>query len=360
MSWLAPLAGVIVLLTLLWDVYPTVFVPRGPAGPVSRRLYASAWDGWRRIADQLPAESRRHRLSLLGPLLVPLIVLTWACILIVGYALIYYPWAGAFIASPSELEEFPAWAKALYYSGYSATTLGVGDVVPRGMALRFVSVLEAAHGFMLFSVAITYLLSIYSALNRSTALALEISRFLGRDEGQEPADLLIAMASSGAERDVVEWMARTSSSLASVVQWEGQYPLLHYFHIPDDDRALLVALTDLLEVVTLARSLLCPNHFPALSEGPVTTSLERLARRHLTAGAGRFGRDDRGTGGLERERRRRYAEARRRLEAAGVPLREDGQAWRAYERLRPGWDVADEGVRTHFGYSEIRRRGPAR
>ncbi len=175
MSWLAAIAGVIVLLTLVWDVYSTVFVPHGPAGPVSRRLYASAWSGWRRVAGRLPPESRRHRLSLLGPLLVPLTVLTWFSMLVVGYALIYYPWAEAFLVSPPEVGKFPSWAKALYFSGYSATTLGVGDVVPRGVVLRFVSVLEAAHGFMLFSVAVTYLLSIYTVLNRATALAVSDS-----------------------------------------------------------------------------------------------------------------------------------------------------------------------------------------
>ncbi len=352
MTWLAPVGGVIVLLSLVWDVYSTVFVPHGPAGPVSRRLYASAWGGWRRVAGRLPPESRRHRLSLLGPLLVPLSILTWFSMLVVGYALIYYPWAGVFLVSPPELGKFPSWAKALYYSGYSATTLGVGDVVPRGVVLRFVSVLEAAHGFMLFSVAVTYLLSIYTALNRSTALALEISRFLGRDEGKEPADVLIAMARSGAECEVRDWTARTSPSLASVVQWEQQYPLLHYFHIPDDDRALPVALADLLEIVTLCRSLLSPAHFPALSEGPVAASLERLARHHLADGAGDLGESPPDTGILERERRRRYLEARHRLEAAGVPVREERDAWPAYERLRAGWDAQNRVVRAHFGYPE--------
>ncbi len=352
MTWLAPFVGVIILLALLHEVYSTVFVPRGGAGPVSRRLYAGAWHGWRRVASALPSRRRRRWLSLLGPLLVPLTVVAWFSILIAGYALIYYPWAGSFVASPSVLGSVPSWAKALYYSGYSATTLGVGDVVPRGMALRFVSVLEAAHGFVLFTVAVAYLLSIYSALNRSTALALEISRFVGRAEGKEPADALIAMAHSGAEPDVREWMARTFSILASAIQSERQYPLLHYFHIPDDDRAPPVALADLLEVVTLSRSLLSPtHHFPALSGGPASAALERLARHHLVEGAGNFGRPTPDSNALGQERRRSYLEARKRLQAADVPLRDDEQAWPAYEQLRSGWDAADGRVRAHFGYT---------
>ncbi len=166
-----------------------------------------------------------------------------------GYALLYYPWAETFLISPAETGVLPAWLKVLYRSGYSATTLGIGDVVPHSGALRLVAVSEAAHGFMLFSVGITYLLSIYAALNRTTALALEISRFVGRGDGGDPVDLLIATACAGAERDIRDWLVRTTSSLARVVQAEAQYPLLHYFHVPDDDRALVVALADLLEVV---------------------------------------------------------------------------------------------------------------
>lgn len=43
MTWLPPFVGAILLLTLVGDVYATVFVPRGSAGPLSRRLYAASW-----------------------------------------------------------------------------------------------------------------------------------------------------------------------------------------------------------------------------------------------------------------------------------------------------------------------------
>jgi len=146
--------------------------------------------------------------------------MVWGSFLFMGYALFYYPWAGTLLVSPAETGGLPAWLKALYYSGYSATTLGIGDVVPHSGALRLVAVLEAAHGFILFSVGVTYLLSIYTALNRTTALALEISRFVGRGDGGDPVGLLIAMTHAGAERDICDWLARTASSLARVVQTE--------------------------------------------------------------------------------------------------------------------------------------------
>lgn len=356
MTGLFPLVGAILLLMLVVDVYMTVFIPRGPAGPISRRLYAVSWAGWRRLGDLLPQGRRRHWLALVGPLLVPLTVMVWAALLVMGYALVYYPWAGAFLVSPAETGELPAWLKALYYSGYSATTLGIGDVVPQGGPLRLVAVLEAAHGFLLFSVGITYLLSIYAALNRTTALALEISRFVGRGDGGDPVDLLIATACAGAEQDIRDWLARTTSHLAHVVQTEAQYPLLHYFHVPEDDRALPVALADLLEVVTLGRTLLSPADFSALAGGPASVAIERLAHHHLRQGADQLGRRAPDAQALEQERRESYLNARARLEAAGVPVQEDGQAWAAYAALRAEWDAADQCVRAHFAYPESRER----
>lgn len=326
MTWLASLVGAIVLLTLLGDVYATVFVPRGRAGPVSRRLYAVSWEGWRWLGHGLPPNRRRRWLALLGPLLVPLTVVVWGSLLILGYALIYAPWAATFRVSPVETGGLPGWTKALYYSAYAATTLGVGDVLPHGAALRLVAVVEAAHGFMLFSVAVTYLLSIYAALNRATALALEISRFVGRGDGGDPVDLLIAMTRAGAESEIRDWLARIAPGLASVAQTEGQYPLLPYFHVPDDARALPVALADLLEVVTLCGALLSPVQFPTLADGPTRAAVERTARHHLRHGADRLAARTPDVRALERERRARYLDARDRLEAAGVPVREDGQA----------------------------------
>ncbi|MDP9311454.1 MAG: ion channel [Chloroflexota bacterium] len=352
MIWLAPILGVALLLTLLRDVYSTVLVPRGQAGPVTRGLYAGTWSAWRWFGDRLHGQQRRRWLSLLGPLLVPLTVVMWVTMLVASYALIYYPWAGGFTVSSSGNQALSAWTKALYVSGYSATTLGVGDVVPDGVVLRLLIVLEAGHGFILFSLAVTYLLSIYTALNRSTALALEISQFVGRAAGKHPADVLITMARSGTERDVLDWLARTASIMASVAQSEGQYPLLRYFHVPDDDRALPVVLTDLLEIATLARSVLSPAHFPAMAEGPVSPMLERLIQHHLHEGVRKLGPDATDGTVLERERRESYQAARQQLEAAGVAVRAEPEAWPAYARLRAGWDTKNRRIRTRFGYPE--------
>ncbi len=187
-------------------------------------------------------------------------------------------------------------------------------------------------------------------------MALEISRFVGRGDGADPVDLLITMARAGAERDIRDWLARTASSLTGVVQTEGQYPLLYYFHVPDDDRALTIAVADLLEVATLGRALLLPPDFPALTQGPASAASERIARHHLRQGADQLDPRTPDAQALEQERRKSYLDARVWLEATSVPVQENEQAWAAYAALHSEWDAADRLVRAHFGYPESCQR----
>jgi hypothetical protein len=105
--------------------------------------------------------------------------------------------------------------------------------------------------------------------------------------------------------------------------------------------------------VVLARSLLLPAHFPLLSCGSFGAAIERTARRHFDEGARMFGSEPTDDSETKRERRRSYLSARKRLETAGVRLREDAQAWSAYARLRASWDYQNRSIRVHFGYPEL-------
>lgn len=59
-----------------------------------------------------------------------------------------------------------------YYSGYSLTTLGTGDIVPKTATYRLLTVLEAVLGFSTFTRTLTYFLSVYSALRQRNVFAL--------------------------------------------------------------------------------------------------------------------------------------------------------------------------------------------
>jgi hypothetical protein len=184
---LAVLAGLVLLAVLVVDVFGTVFVPRGGAGFVTGRLYRLIWGGWTRAAGRA-GRHRRSVLPLAGPVLLPLTVAVWVAELVAGFALVYLPVLEQF--SVPQPGAAGTWATSVYVSAYSATTLGVGDIYASTTWLRLLITLEAGLGFALFSISITYVLSVYGALLRATALALQIATFIGRQAGDDAIDVV--------------------------------------------------------------------------------------------------------------------------------------------------------------------------
>ncbi len=266
MEVLAVVAGLVLLGLLIVDVFGTVFVPRGGAGVLASRLYRIVWAGWSWAADR-SGRHRRRVLALAGPVLLPLTVVLWVLILVSAFALVYLP-SAAQLSVPAGGPAASGPVAALYVSAYAATTLGVGDIYATTPLLRLLITLEAGLGFALFSISITYVLSVYNALLRATALALRISGFIGRQAGEDAVDVVCRSVRARSEEQTLDWLRGTVSELATTNQAQAQYPLIAYFHIPRNDRALPMALADLLRLVTVLRALPGPSAFPALTSGP--------------------------------------------------------------------------------------------
>ena len=347
--WIAPVTGILLNLALMRDVYSTVFVPRGRAGPLMRRVYGYVWWGAQRLVGPVRHKRARQRLSAIGPLLVALTFLIWGILLIVSYTLIYYPWSGRF--APADIAgPLPEWVTALYYSGYAATTLGVGDVYPQSAALRLVAVLEAAQGFGLFSVSVTYLLSIYGALSNGNATALEIARFVRAGRHVDgPLGVLVAARETG-ETELVQWLQAMLPRLSSLIVAQGQYPLLHYFHSADDRRAFPLAVGDLLAVVTIARTVLCPDSFPSLANGPTVDTALDTARGAVMTTLDSVDARAAASARVERERSESFRIAYSRLDSVGLPLRDQQEARERYLSCRSTWDEPLARMRAWFSY----------
>jgi hypothetical protein len=111
-----------------------------------------------------------------------LTVLVWVVLLVVAFALIYHPWINSFLVSPGSLRVH--WLEALYYSGYTAATLGFGDLVPDHELLRLLAPLEAFLGFAVLSASITYLSSVFRELVSMHTLATNIAGYFGAGDDQ--------------------------------------------------------------------------------------------------------------------------------------------------------------------------------
>ncbi len=165
-SVMSVLGGVLVA-TALWDVFHTLWNPSGQ-GPVSRLTMRAVW--WMSRHDGAGA----RRLS--GPTAMVLVIASWAALVAVGWALIYWPHVpDEFTYSPGLApEERSDFLDALYLSVVVVATLGLGDIVPAAPVLRLLVPLEALLGFALLTAAVSWVLQIYPALTRRRALALKL------------------------------------------------------------------------------------------------------------------------------------------------------------------------------------------
>jgi hypothetical protein len=228
MTILATLFGAGLVLVALRDIFQQLFRPDG-SGSLSRWLMRAIWGGFRRLGA-------RHRalLPLAGPAVLLAIMSNWVLLLVVGWALVFWPHLPErfLLASGLDPSEGYGFAEALYLSLVNLTTLGYGDITPVASWLRLVVTLEALVGFGLLTAAISWVLSIYPVLSRRRALAQEVS-LLGRAERETGLD---------ATRTSPEAAGRALGSLTSgLISARGdllQFPVTYYFYDSDERSSL--------------------------------------------------------------------------------------------------------------------------
>lgn len=325
--------GTILVLLALVDVFYTVLLPGSGRGPVRRRL---AWlvRGAFRRTRHLPPRLRRRVLAYAGPTEITASLLSWFSLLLVGWAAIYRPaLGGAVTAAQGPTDR--SWGTALYFSGYDLTTLGLGDLIATTPAYRVLVVAEAATGFMSFTLAISYFISVYSTLTRRNTFAMALhDRSSGTGCGSEVVRALWNEGPVVAALHLTEMAA----GLRDVLETHRAYPVLRSFHYQREYDALPQMLLTCWETITLLRTSvdLGAHDRPELTGG----SLDELeaAAAHMTISLGGSGRDRSTDPGPSRLRRWRehHAEMLGRMASGGVPVRT--RSVQSYLDARAGWD----------------------
>lgn len=162
---LAPAGGVLFVAFALRDVFHTLFHPGGHGG-LAGALCRGTW--W--LADRMGERPR----SLAGPSAVVLTITVWLGLLVLGFALALLPLVPQDLTYAKGSPQGPAFLDALYLSGISVSTLGLGDVAVQEPALRWLAPAEALLGFGVITAAITWITQLYPALSRRRSLALDV------------------------------------------------------------------------------------------------------------------------------------------------------------------------------------------
>jgi hypothetical protein len=262
---LLTIAGAALLALVFYDIYATILRATKQAGPFSTFLNRGLW----RIATSLTQpldRRRRHRmLSTIGPLLMPLLIAFFILMLLTGFALIYLPRMetefkidGAAYGS-SILQAF-------YFSGVTFLTIGYGDILPVSSVTRIIALIEGASGIAIISLSITYLLTVYRALERKRAVALKF--YHQARQGADISGFISSHFARGQFHSLTESLREATHDLQELLESHLEHPVIHYFHPPEVYKGFPRALFVVLETVAILNAHLDEKEYVEVGDHP--------------------------------------------------------------------------------------------
>lgn len=193
MLWTVVGAGLILL--MLVDVFYTLLYPHG-SGPVCRTIMRGCW--------LLSRPSRGGASPIAAPVAMAAVIVAWASMAVIGWALLYLPHLPEGFVYGSGIPQQGDFIEAVYISMVNLSTVGFGEVVAGDPLLRLISASQAVTGFGLLTATVSWILQMYPALNRRRALAHQLNLFreaagpggVSSTNPRHAAGLLESMASS--------------------------------------------------------------------------------------------------------------------------------------------------------------------
>lgn len=353
MSLLVQAIGIALVLVTLTDIFLTVLKVRGGAGFLSTWLNRGTWSLFRTSVSVIPTGKDRI-LSYAGPTLLVSIAVAWTSLLLLGFSLIVWPALGTGIRASSGTTP-TGFAAALYYSAYSLTTLGTGDLVPQTGFYRLLMVFTAAVGFSVLTLTITYFMSVYTALLRRNTFALSLHhRASSTGNG---AELLAGLTAGGNVGAAQQELSTVMQEVANLYESHQFYPVLHYFRFPQVHYALARVMFLVMDVTSLASTALSKEAHRQLVMSSAVRGLQGSGQRLLEEMATTF----LGEGQPEQDRaldadkvarwREHYHHARERLVREGLTVAAAATGEEAYVALRRQWQPFVDAFAEQMAYT---------
>lgn len=292
--------GIASLIFVVVDVvWTTLFLAGG--GPMTSRLSNSIWQ---RLLERHHARADYQLPNAAGLWIILFNIAVWFLLIWVSWTLIFNMSAGAVVATSSG-DPADFWARA-YFTGFTLITLGVGDYRPVGALWQMATILAAANGFFLVTLAITYLLPLIQAVVQKRQTAAWISSL-----GQTPEEIVLGAWTGSDFGRLGDHLVSLTPRLMELGQSHLAYPVLHCFHSGERETAVAPSIAALDEAVSILRHGVAIHIRP---DGPTLIPLHAAITKFLTT-----------LGGVsEQEKMDAPPEpSLERLRAHGIPVRDD-------------------------------------
>lgn len=350
MEVVTPLLGAGLVAVALTDMFLIVLYLRGGTGLITPALSRLVW-GALRAVGRLTGEKHGLVLAYSGPLLLVAIATVWAGLTWVGFGLMVWPALGGGIratagATPTDF------ATALYYAGFSLTTLGTGDLTPRTGGWRLATVAAAGLGFSSFTLVVTYFLSVYSALRRRNVFANALHQRTAATGS--PIEYLVRLTKGAEPSRARQDFDLVLVDMVDLYESHRFYPVLHYFRHPEPRYSLARVTFVILDTYSLMQAALDPDEHGAVLADSATRGLWESTEQLLKGLSDTFLSGHHGERMPNEARlaawRAHLGSARKRLAAEGVALGSPAVGEDRYLELRTRWQpwVDDFAARMDF------------
>jgi len=338
---LLTIAGVVIIALVIYDIYATILRATKHSGPFSTFINRGLW--WiAKRATQRFSRRRRHRfLSPVGPLLMPSLITFFILMLLTGFALIYLPRMDTEFKVDDAAHSSKIF-QAFYFSGVTFLTIGYGDIAPVSGAMRMIAVIEAAAGLAIISLSITYLLTVYRALERKRAVALKF--YHQARQGADISGFISSHFARGRFHSLTESLREATRDLQELLESHLEHPVIHFFHPPEVYKGFPRALFVVLETVAILNAHVDEEYVEAGDHPDVLIAgdnaryvlAELVTSLNLQAGATESFESDAET---LRRRRKSFNRAMKHLQKTEIKTRADiERAFLEYSEDRANWE----------------------
>ncbi len=335
-------AGAVLLILVFYDIHATILRATKQPGPFSTLLNRGLWWIATRSTQNLDRRRRHRILSMVGPLLMPLLIAFFILMLLTGFAPIYLPRLETDFKIDSAITP-NQFFQAFYFSGVTFLTIGYGDILPISRATQMFALIEGATGLAIISLAITYLLTVYSALERKRALALKF--YHQARQGADISGFISSHFARGRFHSLTESLREATRDLQELLESHLEHPVIHYFHPPEVYKGFPRALFVVLETVAILNAHLDEEEYVEAGDHPDVliagdnaryVLAELVTSLNLQTGATEEFEPEAETA---RRRRKSFNRAMKHLQNTKIKTRGDiEQAFEEYSEDRADWE----------------------
>ena len=251
------------------DVLWTTFLEGG--APLTTQVCARIARGLLRLQWRC---TTRRVISLTGLAATVATVAIWTVLLWAGWVLVFSAGSNCIIESdthrPTDL------LQRIYFVGTTLFTLGLGDFRPQGHGWQLATAIASGSGFLLFGLALAYLVPVISAATQKRQLAVYIGSL-----GRSPDDIILRAWNGTDTSSLAPHLQSMTSMLALLGENHLTYPVLHYFHGIQRRRSVAASVAALDEALTILECGLqrgCSLDLPSLGAAreSITSYLDTL------------------------------------------------------------------------------------